>query len=89
MKVIIKNIGFILLMAILSLIYIFNSNSAERKMRKIVKLTKSVEDAKSQYQEVKSDINFKCTETQLAKRLEGKGLVKNEDAPVLIDSEES
>lgn len=89
MNIVLKNVGFILLMAVLSLVYIFNSNSAERKLRNIAKLTKGVEDAKSLYQEVKSDINFKCTETQLAKRLEGQGLRKNDVAPVLIDSEES
>jgi len=89
MKIVLKNIGFILLLAMLSLIYIFNSNRAERKLRKIATLTKSVEDSKSLYQEVKSDINFKCTETQLAKLLEESGLRKNETAPVLIKSEES
>lgn len=89
MKIVLRNIGFILLIAMLSLIYIFNRNKAERKLRKIVLLEKGVEDAKSMYQEVKSDINYKCTETQLAKLLEKEGLRKNEKAPVLIESEES
>jgi len=89
MKVILRNFGFILLLAGLSLVYIFNTNRAQGKLRLISKLTKSVEDAKSQYQEVKSDINYKCTETQLAKSLERSGLKRNEKAPVLIDSKQS
>jgi len=88
MKIVLRNIGFILLLAVLMLVYIFNANRAEGKLRKIAKLTKGVEDAKSQYQEVKSDINYKCTETQLAKLLESNGLEKNSKAPVLIVSEE-
>jgi len=77
MKIVLRNLGFILLLALLSLIYIYNSNRAEGKLRQVAKLNKSVEDAKSQYQDVKSDINFKCTETQLAKILERNGLKKN------------
>lgn len=87
MKIILKHTGFIILLTVLSVLYIFNTHRAERKLRSIDTLVKGVEDAKSQYQEVKSDINFKCTETQLAKLLEVNGLRKNDKAPVLIDSE--
>ncbi len=87
MKIILKNTGFIILLTLLSVVYIFNTHTAERKLRSISALGKEVEDAKSQYQEVKSDINFQCTESQLAKLLERDGLKKNDKAPVLIDSE--
>lgn len=87
MRVILKHTGFILLLTMLSVMYIFNTHRAERKLRKIASLTKSVEDAKSEYQEVKSDINYKCTESQLAKMLEKEGLIRNEEAPILIESD--
>ena len=87
MKVILKHTGFIILLALLSVVYIFNTHRAERKLRNIASLNKTVEEAKSEYQEVKSDINFKCTETELAKMLETKGLYKNEESPILLESE--
>ncbi len=89
MKIVLRNIGFILLLAFLSLVYIYNSNKGQGKLIEAAKLEKQVEDAKSLYQDVKSDINYRCTETQLAKILEKDGLKKNNKAPVLIQSEES
>jgi len=89
MKAILKNTGFILLLTFLGVTYIYNSHRAEGKLRKIATLKKEVEEAKSRYQEVKSDINFKSTETELAKMLEQKGLKKNLKAPIALESEES
>ena len=83
-----KHLSFILLLTFLGVIYIANAHQAERKLRKIARMERSVEDAKSEYQEVKSDIIFKCTESQLAKLLEGKGLKKNETPPLKIDSDQ-
>jgi len=87
MRIFLKHTAYILLLTVLSVLYIFNTHRAERKLRNINSLTKSVEDSKSEYQEVKSDINYKCTETQLAKLLEKQGLKKNDKAPILIESE--
>ncbi len=87
MKIILRNTGFIVLLTVLSIVYIFNSHCAVRKLRKIVELEKRVEEAKSEYQEVKSDINFKCTESQLAKRLESKGLIRNDKPLILLESD--
>jgi len=89
MKILIKHTGLIFLMTVLSVMYIYNTHCAERKLRKIAVLKKTVEDAKSQVQGVKSDINFKCTESQLAKLLESKGLKKNKQAPLVLESIES
>lgn len=89
MRIVTKYFGFILLLAVLGVVYIANTHQAERKMRKIEKLKKSVEDAKSQCQIVKSDMTFKCTESQLAKRLQSQGLRINSESPILINSERS
>ena len=88
MKNISKHFSFILLLTLLGVIYIANAHQAERKLRKISKMERLVEDAKSEYQEVKSDIIYKCTESQLAKALEGKGLKKNEEPPLKIESDQ-
>jgi len=85
MKIILRNTGLIFLMTFLAVLYIYNTHSAEGKLRRINTLEKDVADAKSQYQKVKSDINYKCTETQLAKALVKQGLKKNIQSPMLIE----
>jgi len=68
-------------------VYIANAHQAERKMRKIELLKKSVADAKSQCQLVKSDVTYKSTESQLAKKLKSQGLKKNDQPPIVISSQ--
>lgn len=89
MKIFLRHTGFIVLVTMLSVLYIYNTHVAERKLRNINKMQDRVEDVKARYQAVKSDINFKCTESQLAKVLTEKGLQKNQQAPKLIRIEES
>ena len=88
MKNISKNIGFIFLLTGLGIVYISNAHKAERKLRKIDKLQKAVEDAKMQCQEVKSDITFRCTESQLAYRLQSQGLHSISQSPIVIENTE-
>ena len=87
LKKISKNIGFILLLTLLGLIYIANAHKAERKLRKISKLKKEVNEAKANYQQVKSENTFNTTQSQLSKRLESEGLKINTQSPIVIDPE--
>jgi len=89
MRIVSKYIGFILILSLLGVVYIANAHQAERKMRKIEHLKKSVADAKSQCQLVKSDVTHKSTESQLAKKLESQGLKKNDQPPIVISSQKS
>lgn len=86
MKNISKHVGFILLLTLLGLIYIANAHNGERKLRKISKLRKQVDSAKSDYQAIKSDNTYNTTESQLKKKLEEQGLNINEEAPIVIDA---
>ena len=83
-----QQIGFIFLMLLLGIIYIANAHQAERKLRKINNLKKSVQDAKFLYQEVKSEITFKSTESQLADQLKSQGLNINSEAIVVLNDEQ-
>ena len=85
MRNISKHVGFILLLTVLGLLYIANVHRGERKLRRIAKLKKEVESAKSDFQEIKSGNTYSTTESQLKKRLESEGLKVNEEAPILID----
>ena len=51
-------------------------------MRTIQELKKEVSDAKNQYHNIKSEIMYKSTESQLAK--EFTDLKSNDDVPVVI-----
>ena len=81
-----KHIGFILLLSLLAIIYIANTHRAERKLRKINKLQKSVDDAKSRYQKVKSDNTYNSTESQLADKLVDDGMRINSQSSIVINS---
>lgn len=83
-----KHIGFIFLIMALGVIYIANAHQAERKLRKINQLKKSVADAKSLYQEVKSDNTYKSTESQLAEKLKSQGLNVNAQSLMVLNSEQ-
>jgi len=80
-----KNIGFILLLTLLGLIYIANAHKGERKLRKISTLKKEVKDAKANYQQVKSENTYNTTQSQLIKKLKSEGLKINSETPILID----
>jgi len=73
-----------LLLTLLGLLYIANAHRGERKLRKINKLRKEVNDAKANYQEVKSETTYNTTESQLIKKLEPQGLKMNTETPILI-----
>ena len=77
-----KNIGFVMFLSLLGIVYIFNAHKAESKMRSIQELKKEVSDAKNQYHNIKSEIMYKSTESQLAK--EFTELKSNDDVPVVI-----
>ena len=74
-----------MLLTLLALFYIANAHRGERKLRKISELKKEVEDAKSNFQEVKSDNTYTSTESQLIKKLGTQGFKLNTDSPILLD----
>ena len=82
-----KNIGLIVLLGLLALIYIANSHKAERKLRDISRLKKEVADAKAKFQLVKSQNTYNTTQSQLKKQLESEGLKINLDKPILLSPE--
>jgi len=84
-----KNMGFVLFLSVLGIVYIYNAHKAEGKMRKIQELRKEVSDAKNQYQQIKSEIMYESTESQLEKELIKKDLKSNDDVPVVIKQDNS
>lgn len=79
-----KNMGFVLFLSVLGVVYIYNAHRAEGKMREIQELRKEVSDAKNKYQQIKSEIMYESTESQLEKELIKKDLKSNDDVPVVL-----
>ncbi len=83
-NVIFRNLGFIVFLTLLGVLYIFNQHKAEKKMREIEVLKREVSDAKHQYHKIKNEIMYHSTESQLAKDLKKENLKSNDDPPVVI-----
>ncbi|MBK8700644.1 MAG: hypothetical protein IPN29_14375 [Saprospiraceae bacterium] len=63
------NLPFVCYLALLGIIYIFNAHASERSLRRIDKLKKEVMDDKWQYMNLKQELMYGSTQSQLAKNL--------------------
>lgn len=66
-----KNMTFVLFLAGLGVVYIFNTHYAENKLRKTKQLEKKIREKKWEYMSVKSDIMQKSTRSEIGKKLKG------------------
>ena len=80
----VKNIGFVLLLAGLGMVYIWNTHNSERKLRKIQKLKVERQDRHDSYMQLKQEVMYKSTASELDKILNGQGLGRKQVAPVVI-----
>ncbi len=74
----------ILFIAALSVIYIANRHSAEKKVRAITQLEEQVEDLRADYTTLKAGYMFASKQSEVAKRASKLGLSENSDSPILI-----
>lgn len=70
----VKNMPFILFLSGLALIYIANSHLAEKKIRRLNKLSKEIKELKWEYLNVKSDLMFQSKMSEVNKAVEPLGL---------------
>jgi hypothetical protein len=64
------NLPFVCYLAFLGLVYIYNAHTSERSLRRIDKLKKEVMDEKWQYMNLKQELMYGSTQSQLAKNLQ-------------------
>ncbi|HRD06556.1 MAG: FtsL-like putative cell division protein [Saprospiraceae bacterium] len=69
------NLPFVCYLAFLGIVYIYNAHTAERSLRKIDRLKKEVMDDKWQYMNLKQELMYGSTQSQLAKNLEQKQIL--------------
>jgi len=84
-----KNIGLILFIAFLSIIYISNRFYAESIVRKTAKLEKEIKELKSEQVEVTSELVELSKQSEVIKEIneKGLGLQKTKKAPIIINND--
>ncbi len=71
------NLPFLLFLAVIALVYIANSHLAEKKVRRINKLSSEIKELKWEYLSVKSELMFRSKLSEVSKAVEPLGLKKN------------
>jgi hypothetical protein len=82
---VIRNIGYVLLLAGLGLVYLYISHSSESKLREIQKLKVERQDAHDRYIQLKQKVMHGSTASELDKALRDRGLERQSKTPVVID----
>lgn len=85
---VIKNIGYVLLVVAMGLVYIFNANKSERKLRRIQALKIERQDVHDRYMQLKQEVMQKSTASELDKDLKSKGLERRTNTPTIINKNE-
>ncbi|HEU0227606.1 MAG TPA: FtsL-like putative cell division protein [Arachidicoccus soli] len=84
---IVKNIGFFLFLASLTILYIANGHWADKAIRDISKTNSQIKDLQFEYKTLKSELMFQTRESELVKAVEAKGLKIGETPPIHIHLE--
>lgn len=84
----VKYLPKILFVLFLSLVYIGNSHSAEKTIRKINHMQTEVEDIRADYTTLKADLMFASKQSEVARRVKAIGLKESLNPPYKIVVEE-
>jgi cell division protein FtsL len=84
---VIKLLPFLIYLTCIGLLYIFNSNYANRTIISISKTKKQIEEQRYEYINTKSKLMQTTRQTEIAKRLQSNGLKESKTPPrkILID----
>jgi hypothetical protein len=84
------NLPFVCYLALLGIVYIANAHTVERYLRRIDKLKQEVMDDKMLYINLKQEVVYSSTQSQLAKKLEEKEIkpIGNLPKKLIIKKEE-
>lgn len=78
------HLPFFIFLVIIGIIYITNTNMADKKIREINKLNKELKELRSEYIITKSELMFLSKQSEVAKRVEPIGLKETTQQPYLI-----
>lgn len=83
-----KNLPFLLFLAFLGIIYIGNSYTAEKKIRRIEKLQKELKELRYDHIYTKSKLMSKSRQSEVAESLSDEGIKESRTPPAKIYLEE-
>ena len=84
---VIRNISFLLFLAALAVIYIYNGHYADKLSRDLNRTNKELKELQYEYKTLKSEVMFRSKQSELARAVEPFGLKELTQPPfVLIDS---
>ncbi|MCB9318486.1 MAG: hypothetical protein H6570_04330 [Lewinellaceae bacterium] len=83
-----RNLPYVYFLCGIGLVYIANAHYAEKKMRKIQRLTKEVEELRWQYNSLKSDYLYQSTESQIQQKVTSLELSDRNNAPKAIEKKQ-
>ncbi len=78
------NLPFVCYLALLCVVYIFNINGVEKKLRKIEVLRSEVKDANWRYMDIKQGVMYGSTQSQIEKKVADLNLKPIRKAPFKI-----
>jgi hypothetical protein len=84
---VVRNVGFLVFLTLLAVIYIYNGHYADKISRDLNKTNKELKELQYEYKTLKSEVMFRSKESELARAVEPFGLKELTRPPfVLIDS---
>ena len=84
---VVRNISFLLFLAALAVIYIYNGHYADNLSRDLNRTNKELKELQYEYKTLKSEVMFRSKQSELARAVEPFGLKELTRPPfVLIDS---
>ena len=86
---VIRQLPFLIFLTFIGLLYIFNSNYANRSIISISRTKKQIEEQRFEYINTKSKLMNTTRQTEIAKRLKTSGLKESKNPPRKILIEEA
>ena len=84
---VVRNVSFLLFLASLAVIYIYNGHYADKISRDLNRTNKELKELQYEYKTLKSEVMFRSKESELARAVEPFGLKELTQPPfMLIDS---
>jgi hypothetical protein len=80
----VRNMRFILFLALLAILYIANGHYGDKTIRQINKLSREVKELKYEHTMLKADVMFRSKESELVKAVTPLGLKTPEEPPVRL-----
>jgi hypothetical protein len=86
-QAVVKQVPFLLFLALLAVVYIYNGHNADKLVRRTSKSTRELKDLQSEYKSVTGDVLLRSRQSELVEAVKPLGLQELTIEPtVLIDS---